>query len=233
VVGLEVLDNMPHDRLYFEGGRLTKQAVVSVKRDAEGREEDHEERKEVISDELCRQFVELYENMPSMDHISASKVLKSEGFFKRLQEVVRSYTSQVPDNIFAPTASLRLIQHIASNIPDHSLVMADFDSFLMPKNSIKGLNAPLVTNKLKDPTEWKTYDTYLIERGAADICFPVDFNFMQHAYQKITGNQATVYKTSQFVDQFALASWATTQNLFNPMRDEYFNTSFLVTERKK
>jgi len=28
VVGLEVLDNMPHDRLYFEGDRLTQQAVV-------------------------------------------------------------------------------------------------------------------------------------------------------------------------------------------------------------
>jgi len=24
----------------------------------------------------------------------------------------------------------------------------------MPKNSIKGINAPLVTNKLKDPTQW-------------------------------------------------------------------------------
>jgi hypothetical protein len=24
----------------------------------------------------------------------------------------------------------------------------------MPTNSIKGINAPLVTNKLKDPTQW-------------------------------------------------------------------------------
>jgi hypothetical protein len=80
-----------------------------------------------------------------------------------------------------------LIKHISENIPDHSLIMADFDSFLMPKNSIKGINAPLVTNKLKDPTEWQTYDNYLIERGAADICFPVDFHFLKHAYQRISG----------------------------------------------
>lgn len=109
--------------------------------------------------------------------------------------------------------------------------MADFDSFLMPKNSIKGINAPLVTNKLKDPTEWQTYDNYLIERGAADICFPVDFHFLQHAYQRISGLQAQVYKTQDFVDSFALKSWCTTQNLFNPMREEYFNTSFIVTDR--
>lgn len=111
--------------------------------------------------------------------------------------------------------------------------MADFDSFLMPKNSIKGLNAPLITNKLKDPTQWQTYDTYLLERGAADICFPVDFHFLKYAYQKLTGLHASVYKSSEFVDEFALHSWCTTQNLFNPMRDEYFNTSFIVTEHNK
>lgn len=70
------------------------------------------------------------------------------------------------------------MKHVSENIPDHSLIMADFDSFLMPKNSIKGINAPLITNKLKDPTEWQTYDNYLIERGSADICFPVDFHFL-------------------------------------------------------
>ena len=61
--------------------------------------------------------------------------------------------------------------------------MADFDSFIMPKNSIRGTNAPLVTHKLKDPTKWKTYDTYLIPRGEADICFPVDFHFLKYAYE--------------------------------------------------
>lgn len=60
--------------------------------------------------------------------------------------------------------------------------MADFDSFLMPRKSIKGINAPLVTNKLKDPTQWETYDTYLVPRGEADLCFPVDFFFLKHAY---------------------------------------------------
>ena len=58
------------------------------------------------------------------------------------------------NNIFAPTATLRLLKHINENIPDHSLILADFDSFLMPKNSIKGINAPLITNKLRDPTQW-------------------------------------------------------------------------------
>ena len=48
----------------------------------------------------------------------------------------------------------------------------------------------MVTHKLKDPEKWKTYDNYLVDRGAADICFPTDFYFLQHAYQQITGKQA-------------------------------------------
>lgn len=115
-------------------------------------------------------------------------------------------------------------------IPDHSLVLADFDSFIYPRNSIKGINAPLVTTKLKDPTQWQTFDSYLVRRGAADICFPVDFGFLQHAYQQITGRHARVHKTAEFVDLYALKSWCTTQNLYNPMREEYFNTSVMVSD---
>jgi len=153
--------------------------MVTVQKDEKGQEIGLEEAREHVDDPLCRKFVELYESMPTMDHISATKVLKSEGFFKRLQEIIYR---EKPDNVFAPTCAIKLIEHVAATMPDHSLIMADFDSFLMPKNSIKGINAPLITNKLKDPTEWQTYDSYLIERGAADICYPVDFHFMQHAY---------------------------------------------------
>ncbi len=100
----------------------------------------------------------------------------------------------------------------------------------MPKDSIRGQNAPLVTHKLKDPTKWTTFESYIIERGAADICFPVDFHFLQHAYKQITGKETLVYKTAEFVDLYSLKSWATTENMFNPMREEYVNTSFLVSE---
>ena len=91
----------------------------------------------------------------------------------------------------------------------------------------------MVTHKLKDPQKWKTFETYLVERGAADICFPTDFFFLQHAYQQITGKQAQVYKNEEFMNLFALDSWCTTRNNYNPMREEYYNTSFFVTESKK
>ena len=112
-------------------------------------------------------------------------MLKQEGIFKRLSDMLAfvKHKDSMINNIFAPTAALKMMNHLKTYIPDHSIIIADFDSFIMPKNSIRGINAPLVTHKLKDPTQWKTYESYLIPRGDADICFPVDFNFLKYAYE--------------------------------------------------
>lgn len=99
------------------------------------------------------------------------------------------------------------MKHINYYFPKHDLILADFDSFIMPSGSIRGINAPLVTHKLKDPTKWKTYDHYLLPRGAADICFPVDFEFLKHYYKLLTGHTPSVYKTKDFVENYALESW--------------------------
>ena len=82
------------------------------------------------------------------------------------------------NNIFAPTAALNLFKHVQKVCPNHSMILADFDSYIMPRDGIKGMNAPMVTHKLRDPTEWDTYSSYLVPRGHADICFPTDFHFL-------------------------------------------------------
>ena len=96
------------------------------------------------------------ESQPEIDHVQANKLLKQEGFFKRVADLISSikYKETMTNNIFAPTRALQMIQHLNDYIPNHSLILADFDSFIMPNNSIKGINAPLVTHKLKDPTKW-------------------------------------------------------------------------------
>lgn len=39
-----------------------------------------------------------------------------------------------------------------------------------------------------------------------------------------------MYKNDEFMNLFALDTWCQTRNLYNPMKEEYYNTSFLVTE---
>ena len=232
---MEILDNMPHDRLYKDKeGKFSTQAEIHINN--EGGEEKLKEVQMPISDQLVKEYIKHFESMMPADHIKATQRLQVSGMIKRIKDIYDDYRfrDKMNDNVFAPTAALYLFEHLHKFIPNHQVILADFDCFLEPinKNSILGLNAPLVTNKLKDPTEWKTYDTYLIARGAADICFPSDFEYLQHAYQNITGQPCSVYKNREFIDMFALPSWATTQNNYNPMREEYINTSFMVTEYK-
>ena len=193
VVGLEILDNMPHDRLVtgqsvgHKSNSFTHASVVL--RNSIYPEELVEQFTAIteIDDELINLFLAIFESQPIMDHVQANKRLKSQGLLLRLVDSLNAILQPKQqfttyNNIFAPTATLKLFQQLKKKVPNHSLVLADFDSFMMPRGCIKGQNAPMVTHKLKDPTEWSTYASYLCERGHADICFPTDFYFLQHAY---------------------------------------------------
>lgn len=244
VVGMEILDNMPHDRLYIDKDtagtsefEYQLQSIIELSQDAEGNEILKEILEPVGSDPLIIEFLQLLKSMPAPDHVTLNNKLQFGGFIKRIKDVFDDYRwrSEIESNIFAPTATLNLFKQVNRMFPNHQMILADFDCFLtsLNKKTLKGINAPLITNKLQSPTDWDKYETYMIPRGAADICFPSDFHFLQHAYREITKQPVTIYKNKEFIDIFALESWATTQNNYNPMREEYFNTSFLVTEYGK
>lgn len=42
------------------------------------------------------------------------------------------------NNIFIPTGTLQLFTHLNKIVPNHHAIMADFDSFILPKASYKG-----------------------------------------------------------------------------------------------
>jgi len=96
--------------------------------------------------------MELRESLPALDHVTANKRLKSRGLIKRIIDSFKAKSAE--EHVFAPTSALRLLRQVNKIAPQHSLILADFDSFIMPRGSIQGENAPMVTHKLKDPTEW-------------------------------------------------------------------------------
>lgn len=117
-----------------------------------------------------------------MDKISAQNKMKVQGYIKRVYDMIyeNRFRDQINSNIFAPTSAIYMFQHLNKYINNHSIILADFDCFLEPKTkkSIMGINAPLIENKLKGPTEAQKFSNYLIPRGAADILFPTDFHFL-------------------------------------------------------
>ena len=102
---------------------------------------------------------------------------------------------------------MKLFKHLNHVLPKHHLIFADFDSFIMPRKCVNGINAPLVTNKLAGPSDWDSYDSYLVPPGVADICFPSNFYFLQHAYGLLTGKEAQYMKNVEMFDKFAVSTW--------------------------
>ena len=62
--------------------------------------------------------------------------------------------------------------------------MSDFDSLISP---ISGINAPIVSEKGQQSPQKKDYSTYLVDRGTADIFFPVDFHFLKYLHNVVLG----------------------------------------------
>ena len=102
-------------------------------------------------------------------------------------------------DLFLPTFMLRFLKRVNKNMPNCNFVISDFDHLI---TSVPGLNAPIVSRKGFKSEEKKDYNTYLIERGEAEIFFPVDFNLLAQMHRSIIGKEATVVKSYEFMNEF-------------------------------
>lgn len=100
-------------------------------------------------------------------------------------------------------------------MPHSHLVISDFDHLV---TKIPGINAPIVSKKGFKSEEKIDFDSYLVQRGEADIFFPVDFNLLKKMHEEVLGRPARVVKSFEFIGEFSLESWAQTKSSFNPIR---------------
>lgn len=93
-------------------------------------------------------------------------------------------SQKVSRDVFLPTFMLNLLKKMNKNMPRCHLVISDFDHLVTP---IPGINAPIVSKKGFKSEEKKDYDSYLVERGEADIFFPVDFRLLAKMHSSVLG----------------------------------------------
>jgi hypothetical protein len=98
------------------------------------------------------------------------------------------------------------------------------------KNNREVINAPIVSKKLKKAHEKKDFDSYLVDQGEADIFFPTNFELLKKMYSGVCKKKAVYMKTHEFVSEFAKEKWAETQSGYNPLKEDFLNTSFFLTE---
>ncbi|OMJ72462.1 hypothetical protein SteCoe_29091 [Stentor coeruleus] len=216
VIGLEVLDNLPHDRIWKKNGNWSLQTRVS---------QDLQEIHEDITDPLIHSCLDSYLRMPSKSDSEIEQEHK-EGF---LYNLLQYWISQKnPDSLFLPTISYQFFRNIFQHLSNPHFILADFDA--LPKNKISGLNAPIVSRKGNLAHEAQDYDTYLAEFGNVDIFFPTNFRLLQQFHRDFRGTSGSVMKSYKFMENFAKENWTELKTGYRPLFDDFRNTSFFLSE---
>lgn len=262
VVLNEVIDNFPHDRVIIEGDQIAEVHVVPTRKTDDGTQLYNEIRV-TVQDPWITRFLELT-NIIEVDNDSASTESSAPvcrfdserfNFYDDIQDLrnrsnfvlrlwQRSIESAKPfmrdflgghSIVWIPTTQLMLLDTLAKHVPNHRLVVADFDS--LPSNERGVQNSPIVQFKAADASgeRYLTHkvNTYLVPKGSCDIFFPTDFSTMQQVYQKITGGRGSiVMKQSRFLQENLDAE--SLQKLecrdgYNPALSDYRNMSFLLS----
>lgn len=123
-----------------------------------------------------------------------------------------------------------MFQNLKKTLPKAVYIMSDFDLLRNSPSNRTGFNAPTVSTKLEASEAKKDYDSYLVPRGTADIFFPTDFRLLKAMYQKVTGKKSLIMKSYEFVDEYSDKNWVTTKSGYNPLKEDFFNTSFFLSK---
>lgn len=221
VLAMEVMDNLPHDRVVGWQETIVEEEVTRDQATYH-----HIEGLRPVQDDLIQRCLLLY-NKHREEEEQKSSALASA--IKRLaaQTGLLHDSCRQPETIFLPTGALRLFDTLHSVRPNHHLVAADFD--YLPETVIQGRNAPLVSSTLKGQAIDRP--SYLVDPGTADIFFPSDFSYLTKLYNECsTLNRARHCKARRFFEEWAPSMEATaTRDGYNPLLLDYTNTSFLLS----
>ena len=247
VVALEVLDNLPHDKVVLattgdENGfarrdprdKIWFQTRVRLDPETNAHVEHHSE---PLSDALATR---------TLAAADAAEAEENERSFAR--RVARAAEAAFfPPGLagsraisYLPTGCLKLLETLHSARPNHRLVAADFDS--LPGVTMPGQNAPLVATQARGG---KTRDlpTYLAEVGDADVFFPTDFarlRVLNAAARRTVSMEDAVKRrderargeilsTRAFMEKWGDVEATTTRSGYNPLLQDFANTKFFLS----
>jgi hypothetical protein len=231
VLGFEVLDNLPHDKIQLiksPGGEVQlHETVVSCN------EESGElmEQTRAVEDNIIKNLLEA-----CPDYASRLSPPPSPSVFHHL----KAFVGATPEHSasFIPTGAYELFCRLRDNVPNHRLLLADFDRFpppiLSPNSNAScrdliAFNAPLVSALVPTSDGMADMPTYLVKEGSADIFFPSDFALLKKVYCWVSGRDAEHMSQSDFLRPFVDKAAATTRSGYCPILDDFSNCRVLVS----
>ncbi|KAL4452506.1 hypothetical protein ABPG75_008168 [Micractinium tetrahymenae] len=257
IVMCEVLDNLPHDRVWRDMGSSEWQQTLVAEGDPHGDLADWAQHHrqggggaliellQPASDPLIRRCLQAMHAADSSADSSSRKTGLALSAARAWRRLVGEATEEVR---WLPTGCLQLLDTLRQARLSHTLIAADFDQ--LPEVVIAGVNAPLVASTYGGSTH--DHGSYLVPRGTADIFFPTDFQLLCTLYRQAAATAAGGRPTSSssssshaaalqpiasaehmptpdFMLRYAPDPSATrTLSGYNPLLEDYSNTAFFV-----
>jgi hypothetical protein len=215
VVAMEMLDNMPHDKVVWSPEEGWREVVLVPKQQQEGDQEEAltgerwTEVKRAVKDALITRALELWLETNPEPTLSMWQKLRGE----------RSVS------IWLPTSTLSFLEVCRDRLPQAKLLLGDFDEL---PSSVQGVMGPIVQRR-DGKGGYLEFETVLVEHGTCDIFFPTDFEALRHMHKQVCQRESAVVKSRVFFETYANVGATATASGYNPMLEDYKNTSFLVT----
>lgn len=256
VLGLEVLDNLPHDKLVrrtkerhwkvFSETNQHEWYQTMVRRNVESG--GHEEYVVPLQDELATRAAKYFLAAEEEDTNTRDKSLLGRIFSdmtaveRERKNFERPLSGSEDKPIFVASGALQLLDTLFAFFPRHQLILADFDKLPAPNLSFWRLwkssqvqgrlqgcaNAPLVSGEDQD------YPSYLDNPGKVDIFFQTDFPRLGEVYESLGREkgveqaEAQVMRSKDFLKEYGEYHRTQTRTGYNPMLEDYHNTCFFL-----
>ncbi|BEI85127.1 hypothetical protein CcaverHIS002_0505280 [Cutaneotrichosporon cavernicola] len=177
VVACEVFDNFSHDMIRYDMGTLEPmQASVAI--DSRG---DFSVYYEPLHDPLLRRVLayrRLLPPSPSTQPPLSKPLLASSTLRKVYSQIPFAPNLSPPE--FVPTKAVAFLERLRDQLPNHRLLVADFDTL---PDAVAGRNGPVVQTRYGGTMV--PCETFLVKQGYFDIFFPTDFELLRDTYSLI------------------------------------------------
>lgn len=240
LVAVEVLDNMPHDKVVTDKQGTHYQ--THVWRNPALIEDMKTGDMDTITYATSNLYTESYEELTDTLILDCMNMLATApeppiqkyaflrygfgGLNLTVQSRMRTFLQYfgVEDDLdpyWVPTGSLQFCNVLKDHFPSHDLFLSDFE-VLPVSQSIPGQNAPVVSRRQPNGKS-KDYETYLNRLGEADIFFPSDFGLFQHMYKRVCNKEVSILAHMDFMIHFSDMAKGKTISGFNVFTGDYIN----------
>ncbi|KAH9256245.1 hypothetical protein BASA81_005466 [Batrachochytrium salamandrivorans] len=233
---LEVLDNLPHDKVSFENKFALQQVSINALQ---------QEVLDPIQDKWIQEAVHYFIAQPQQQqHKPTRKVLGEDWyhqFLKFIALVRRRRCEKKATSEFVPSSAMKLMHVLHQYFPQHDVFMSDFaylpfPNVLASKHNLamvgsvfQGRNVPIVSGS-DDQGIRQDFASYLTPN--ADVFFQTNFPLLANAYEGITvTGEAQVFTHRAFMESEITSTMrmkTSTRSGYNPMMEDFRNISVLV-----